>query len=114
MSDCIIKPDNVPGYVPDAHTGTINRRLIGRETGAKNLDVILGTVAPGGQAEPHSHRDTEQAVSRWRCGESGRCQIQARLYSCPPVRAIACLPMEASLPKCWLSMHRRFLDCSHQ
>ena len=62
LSDCIIKPDKVPGYIPEAHTGTVNQRLIGQETGAKNLEVLLGTVAAGGQAEPHSHRSAEQVI----------------------------------------------------
>lgn len=59
LSDCIIKPDKVPVYIPEAHTGTVNQRLVGRETGARNLEVILGKVAPGSQAEPHSHWDAE-------------------------------------------------------
>ena len=62
LSDCIIMPDKVPVYIPDAHTGTVNQRLIGCEIGAKNLEVVLGTVTPGGQAEPHSHSNAEQVV----------------------------------------------------
>ncbi len=62
LSDCIITPEKVLEYIPEAHTGTVNRRLVGRETGAKSLEVIIGTVAPGGQAAPHSHSNAEQVV----------------------------------------------------
>lgn len=63
LSDCIINPEKLPGYSPQAHVGTTNQRLIGREmVGARNLEVVLGTVMPGGQAEPHFHSEAEQVV----------------------------------------------------
>lgn len=62
LSDCIINPDSTASYSPEAHIGTTNRRLVGKEVGARNLEVILGTVAPGGQAAPHFHSEAEQVV----------------------------------------------------
>ncbi|MBI4288574.1 MAG: cupin domain-containing protein [Chloroflexi bacterium] len=62
LSGCIIKPDTLKSYSPEAHSGTTNKRLIGRESGARNLEVILGTVAPRGRADLHSHGEAEQVV----------------------------------------------------
>ena len=48
-------------YSPPAHTGTVNRRLVGREFGA-GFEMILGHVAPGGEASRHYHVDETQIV----------------------------------------------------
>ena len=43
-----VRAAEVPDYQPANHTGTWNKRLIGRETvGAGKLEMILGTVTPG-------------------------------------------------------------------
>src|SRR5215210_4683619 len=42
----------LPAYSPPAHSGTDNRRLVGREFGA-GFEMILGQVAPGGEASRH-------------------------------------------------------------
>ena len=56
-----VRADEVPGYHPANHTGTLNRRLIGPETvGAKQLEVVLGVVNKGRGAEPHAHPGIEQ------------------------------------------------------
>jgi quercetin dioxygenase-like cupin family protein len=48
-------------YSPANHTGTVNRRLIGAQNvGAKNIEVVLGTIEPGRGALPHSHPGIEQ------------------------------------------------------
>src|SRR5437588_5907450 len=44
----------LPGYSPPAHSGTVNRRLVGREFGA-GFEMILEHVAPGGGAGRHYH-----------------------------------------------------------
>ncbi len=56
-----VRANEVAGYHPANHTGTLNRRLIGPETvGAKQLEVVLGVVNKGRGAEPHAHPDIEQ------------------------------------------------------
>jgi quercetin dioxygenase-like cupin family protein len=51
----------LPGYSPPAHSGTVNRRLVGREFGA-GFEMILGQVAPGGEASRHYHVEEAQIV----------------------------------------------------
>ena len=51
----------LPAYSPPAHSGTVNRRLVGREFGA-GFEMILGQVAPGGEASRHYHVDEAQIV----------------------------------------------------
>lgn len=48
-------------YSPPAHSGTVNRRLVGREFGA-GFEMILGRVGPGGEASRHYHVDEAQIV----------------------------------------------------
>lgn len=56
-----VKAGSVAPYSPANHTGTVNRRLIGPETvGARQLEVVLGEVAPGQGALPHAHPGIEQ------------------------------------------------------
>jgi len=63
LSDCIIRVDQLEKYSPDAHVGTVNRRIIGKETvGSKNFELVLGIVEPTGKAEPHFHTGIEQTV----------------------------------------------------
>ncbi|MCT9117475.1 cupin domain-containing protein [Cupriavidus gilardii] len=53
--------DDVPGYHPANHVGTLNRRLIGPETvGARHLEVVHGTIEKGKGALPHAHPGIEQ------------------------------------------------------
>ena len=49
------------GYSPPAHSGTVNRRLVGREFGA-GFEMILGRVDPGGEASRHHHVEETQIV----------------------------------------------------
>lgn len=51
----------LPAYSPPAHSGTVNRLLVGREFGA-GFEMILGRVAPGGEASRHYHVDEAQIV----------------------------------------------------
>src|SRR5262245_50653935 len=56
-----VRADEVPPYHPANHTGTVNRRLIGRDNvGAERLEVVLGVVEKGKGALPHSHPGIEQ------------------------------------------------------
>lgn len=57
----VVRFDEAEPYHPANHTGTINRRLIGRETvGARHLEVVHGTIEAGQGALPHAHPDLEQ------------------------------------------------------
>jgi quercetin dioxygenase-like cupin family protein len=51
----------LPAYSPPAHSGTVNRRLVGREFGA-GFEMVLGQVAPGGEASRHYHVEEAQIV----------------------------------------------------
>ena len=51
----------LPAYSPPAHSGTVNRRLVGREFGA-GFEMVLGQIAPGGEASRHFHVDEAQIV----------------------------------------------------
>jgi quercetin dioxygenase-like cupin family protein len=53
--------DELPGYSPPAHSGTVNRRLVECEFGA-GFEMVLGRVAPGGEASRHYHRTEAQVV----------------------------------------------------
>jgi quercetin dioxygenase-like cupin family protein len=56
-----VRAGEVPAYQPGGHSGTTNRRLIGPETvGAKNVEVVLGTIDTSHGAAPHAHPGMEQ------------------------------------------------------
>jgi mannose-6-phosphate isomerase-like protein (cupin superfamily) len=56
-----VRADDVAPYHPANHTGTVNRRLIGRDhAGAANLEVVLGVIEKGKGALPHAHPGIEQ------------------------------------------------------
>ncbi len=52
---------DLPAYSPPAHSGTVNRRLVGHEAGF-GFEMILGRVMPGGEASRHYHRAEAQIV----------------------------------------------------
>jgi quercetin dioxygenase-like cupin family protein len=57
----LVRAGEAPAYSPANHTGTLNRRLIGRENvGAKHVEVVLGVIERDGGALPHSHPGIEQ------------------------------------------------------
>ena len=61
MPKYFIRRDEIPGYHPANHTGTLNRRLIGRESvGATQVEMVLGEIEPGKGALPHAHPGIEQ------------------------------------------------------
>lgn len=56
-----VRAEDIPEYQPANHVGTVNRRLIGRETvGAKQVEMLLGTIEPHQGALPHAHPGIEQ------------------------------------------------------
>ena len=57
----IVRESDVPGYSPANHSGTVNRRLISRETvGAQHVEVLVGTIEKNQGALPHMHPGIEQ------------------------------------------------------
>jgi quercetin dioxygenase-like cupin family protein len=58
----VLHPDQVVPYQPANHTGTSNRRIIGRDTvAARHLEVLIGTISKGHGAQRHAHPSLEQA-----------------------------------------------------
>ncbi|WP_298854635.1 cupin domain-containing protein [uncultured Ruegeria sp.] len=55
-----IRESDVIPYEPSGHTGTVNRRLVGQEQGAKHLEIVIGTIDPGEGATPHFHPGIDQ------------------------------------------------------
>lgn len=47
-------------YSPSGHTGTVNRRLVSPETGATQMEVLIGRIEPGQGATPHFHPGIDQ------------------------------------------------------
>ncbi len=62
MSKYISHSYNLPVYTPPAHSNTQNRRLLGPGPfGSSRMEIVLGEIEFGGQADPHSHAGLEQA-----------------------------------------------------
>lgn len=58
----VVRVQELASYFPANHTGTINCRVIGRETvGAALLEVLIGTITKGHGALKHAHPGLEQA-----------------------------------------------------
>ena len=58
----LVRAAGVPSYQPANHEHTFNQRLIGPETvGARQMELLLGTLHKGGGALPHAHPGIEQA-----------------------------------------------------
>jgi mannose-6-phosphate isomerase-like protein (cupin superfamily) len=56
-----VKSGEVEGYHPANHVGTVNHRIIGRETvGSEKIELIHGTIQKGKGALPHAHPGIEQ------------------------------------------------------
>jgi quercetin dioxygenase-like cupin family protein len=58
-SALIAHVSELPIYAPPAHHGTQNRRLVEASFGA-GFEMILGSIAPGGEASRHYHADAAQ------------------------------------------------------
>jgi quercetin dioxygenase-like cupin family protein len=59
IDNFVYDQDTVSTYIPDGHSGTVNRRLISQ---SKNFHMVLGTLEKGAVAHRHSHPDLEQGV----------------------------------------------------
>lgn len=59
----VIMPNDVQPYSPPNHTGTVNRRLIGKgSVASQNAEIVLGCISRGGEALPHTHEIQEQFI----------------------------------------------------
>ncbi|WKL15355.1 cupin domain-containing protein [Comamonas testosteroni] len=62
MPRYLIREQDVQGYSPANHHGTVNRRLVSQaNVGAQHMELVLGTLEKGGGALPHAHPGMEQA-----------------------------------------------------
>lgn len=63
MSKYISHSHELAVYTPPAHSNTRNRRLLGAgPSGSSRMEVVLGEIEFGGQADPHLHSEVEQAI----------------------------------------------------
>ena len=56
----IVQQNDLDQFAPPGHGGTVNVRLADKEF-CDGFEMLLGTVKPGGEAEPHSH-DVEHQI----------------------------------------------------
>ncbi len=77
MEYCV-KLQDVEGYMPEGHTGTVNKTLIDEMMGIRTFVVIHGELDPGGKAEAHIH-DFEQAF--FVLSGRGRLKMGGKEYS---------------------------------
>ncbi|MFC4557924.1 cupin domain-containing protein [Virgibacillus kekensis] len=52
----------ITSYIPPNHDFTNNRRMVSKEDGINNVEMIIGEMKEGGGAVPHSHDDIEQLM----------------------------------------------------
>jgi len=71
-SKYFVKSEDVPAYSPKNHVGTQNRRLIGPDNGAKNLEVVLGVLEKGPGALPTSTQGSSRSATSSRAVHASR------------------------------------------
>ena len=59
-AELIVQQNDLEQFAPPGHGGTVNVRLADKEF-CDAFEMLLGTVKPGGEAEPHSH-DVEHQI----------------------------------------------------
>lgn len=57
----IVRKNDLEQYAPPDHKGTVNVRLSDKSF-CDAFEMVLGTVRPGGEAEPHHHEDEHQII----------------------------------------------------
>lgn len=57
----IVQLDDLTPYSPPLHHGTVNRRMLPADLGA-GVEVVHGTLSPGGSAELHTHPNEWQMI----------------------------------------------------
>jgi quercetin dioxygenase-like cupin family protein len=74
LDELIAIPNRIEPYSPSGHKRTVNRRLIGGDdVPCARVELVLGELAPGGEAEWHCHPDSEQIFYIL----EGTCMVQA-------------------------------------
>jgi quercetin dioxygenase-like cupin family protein len=81
-SKYFVRGADVPAYHPANHEHTSNQRLIGPANGARQLEIVLGTIARGGGALPHAHPGIEQAC--YLLAGSARAQVGGESFEMQP------------------------------
>lgn len=59
--DYVVELDKLETYSPPLHDDTVNRRLVPAALGA-GIEVVHGTLQPGGTAQRHKHRTEWQVI----------------------------------------------------
>lgn len=79
----LVRTAEVPAYQPANHQHTHNQRLIGPETvGARQMEVLLGTLHAGGGALPHAHPGIEQAC--YLLEGTARAEVAGEMFDLVP------------------------------
>lgn len=81
-SPYFVRGATVPGYHPANHDHTTNQRLIGPANGARQLEVVLGTIARGGGALPHAHPGMEQVC--YLLEGTARAEVAGQVFDMGP------------------------------
>lgn len=79
----LVRTAEVPAFQPANHQHTHNQRLIGPETvGARQMEVLLGTLHAGGGALPHAHPGIEQAC--YLLEGTARAEVAGEMFDLVP------------------------------
>lgn len=62
LKDLLIDPDKLETYAPPKHAETVNHRLWPQTDGPSAIEVIHGSLGPGGSAEAHYHANSDQLL----------------------------------------------------
>lgn len=54
--------DHLVAYQPPHHAATVNRRIFTANDGLGDFTMVRGTLQPGGGADPHFHRVSDQVI----------------------------------------------------
>lgn len=74
--------DELAKYAPPGHAGTVNVRLCDK-TFCAGFEMVLGEIAPGGEAEKHHHAAEHQAIYVLQ-GHARVTLADAPPVDCPP------------------------------
>ena len=85
-----VRAQDIPTYYPANHTGTVNKHFNDPKLmGAKNIEIVCGTLQPGHGGWPHAHPGIEQVCyvleragidgPRQQPGPSDRCYFPAEM-----------------------------------
>ncbi|GGJ99192.1 hypothetical protein GCM10007063_21800 [Lentibacillus kapialis] len=57
-----IHESEIESYIPLNHELTYNKKVVGRKDGINEVEMIIGEMEEGGDADPHSHEEIEQLM----------------------------------------------------